>query len=368
MPTGNSTRASTEADFLHVLERAGRRRVTLENLWKAADAVLGRSGGEDRRWQLHRLLTHAARGGTLTLPGNAAAGWDRAAVPALPPYVMLSSVASVPRAPDVPPNHPWHPLLACLADTALTIGAREWLRLDAWLKKGGRNTLPPVPLRERSWEIFGDEKALDGVLMRKPFREGALNAFSLLRAFPTPEPFAPVVCSAAHGRPLLVTENAAPFASLANWNGSAARWSAVVYGRGNSFSTASVGLPLLCALHGTSTVEYAGDIDGNGLRIPVSQVSSLASVGIRLSPCIFLYEAMLETFSSAEFSPLPAGPWSAECASGWLSESLFERVSVVALEGRRIPQECLGTAWLDTRISAEPALASLALGTHRGAR
>lgn len=317
----------------------GRARVLLSEAWSAFAAVHGAHFPGDRRREMRSLIEAAAAAGRLRFPADRRDAWDRAAVPALPVFVTLRRSAEEPaKAAEEP--HPWAAELSFLADRRGLVGRAEWLAVDAWLKAGGRSA-QPVPVRERSWEVLRDEKALDAFLQRKPFTDGRLDGHALLRCHDTPEPMSAAVCGAAGGESLLVVENTAAFHSLAAWNATHARWSAVAYGRGNSFRSGWQGLPDLCRSMGTATAEYVGDIDGAGVAIPFGCVEALARSGVSLVACRWLYAGMLECGGGGV--PAPGGMWNPGAAATWLPNGVRDGVLALAAAGRRIPQEAFGT-------------------------
>lgn len=324
----------------------GAAKVRLPRLWDAFAKVLGTSFPGNRRQTLHDLIDVAIAQGNLVVPGPSAAGWDRGATPALPPYVTIvrakaSSVARVMR-------HPWSPQLAFLEDAPSGTGQAEWLKIDAWLKVSTK-LKTAVPKRERSWEIFGDEKLLDSaVFNRKAFTSGRLDGMKLLKCFDTPEPLAPSVCAEAHGRPLLVVENTAAFSSLSAWNREAGEWSAVVYGRGSSFATSWTQLHDIAKEVATGDVLYVGDIDGNGFEIPARLAVSIRQAGLTFEACEWLYHGMLDVASGLE-SPT-SNPWKlSDAGRAWISRDLAEDVSALGKASLRVPQECYGTTALLSR-------------------
>lgn len=330
--------------FMSALVAAGRgrRRIPLHIAWEAFAAVHGDQVPGDRRREMRSLFDQVAAAGSITLPAADGKAWDRSALPHLPAFLLTAEV-QIEAAARSFRTHPWAPELSFLADAIALPGQANWLAFDAWLKKSGRDAIP-APIPERSWEIFADEKALNPFLRRQPFASGRLDALALSRSFDAPEPLTATLCAAAHGRPVLVVENAAAFHSLGAWNAQRHRWSAILYGRGNSFGTAWQALPQLCAEHGTQVVEYAGDIDAAGLAIPYARVGDLARHGLTLEACAWLYGMMLRHGGMGQETG--RGAWILKDASRWLPPDIRGRVSELASRGLRVPQEAFGTTQL----------------------
>ena len=71
-------------------------------------------------------------------------------------------------------NSPWEPALAFLRRSRLSISFAELRQLNTFLKLGQSPTRL-VPIKERSLQIFGDEKRLDAYCFRPLFRPGRLD-------------------------------------------------------------------------------------------------------------------------------------------------------------------------------------------------
>jgi hypothetical protein len=137
-----------------------------------------------------------------------------------------------------------------------------------------------VPLRERSLEILGDEKALDRLQLTDLFAPGRL-ALGLLAARRVAPPFHTVRVSG--GPILLVVENSDTFDSLRTaLQSRPERVGLVGWGAGAAF-TASV-LSLDAAAEGITDIAYFGDLDRNGLRVPATASRVAAANGLPPRP------------------------------------------------------------------------------------
>jgi hypothetical protein len=108
----------------------------------------------------------------------------------------------------------------------------EWLKTDPNLDVIG-------PIKERSLEIFGDEKRLDQL------RDGMTTLFGQLtlaalgcRVCPIPLPFE-AGPAFARGQSILIVENNDTWASFSEWNRSAGRFAAVAYAGRTPLSVAA---------------------------------------------------------------------------------------------------------------------------------
>jgi hypothetical protein len=162
----------------------------------------------------------------------------------------------------------WRPELAFADDVSATW--HDALNaIQKWLRNGG-TIAAPVALRERSVEIFGDEKYLDGLLGTQLFSPGRLS-LDLLHCY---LPSVPICVETIHfdskKRPLLVLENQTTFDSLRRWNQEHRGYSAVAFGGGTAFVSSCRSLSCHLASDGCSgSLLYFGDVDPKGLWIPV---------------------------------------------------------------------------------------------------
>jgi hypothetical protein len=203
MNDGLSVRASRLAALVRAWPRI---RVPLLDLWRLLDQADPASRMDaGRRTTLAGLLTELADAGVISLPS--ARSFDRTERPPLPRFV------TVPR-PDAemtkPPDVLWHPALCWVPDTRLTPSQLDTLvAINTWLFRS-RDDLE-VPVRERSLEIFGDEKALDRLLLTTLFGPDRLSLPLLRARRATPRMFTQTV---GDGDELLVAENSDTVDSL----------------------------------------------------------------------------------------------------------------------------------------------------------
>jgi hypothetical protein len=192
--------------------------------------------------------------------------WEGSALPALPRWVKLPRETVSAEKPDLC-TIPWAPELRFLATTRVFVPLADLLKLQDFFARGGRER-PSVPIKERSLEVFGDEKRLDQLVRGSAlFGDGRLTPEKLgcfivskpLPWTPGPKPEGPV----------LVIENAATWHSYCQWNAERKLFNAVVYGCGNRFVDGILSLrEILAALGGMRPVLYFGDLDPQGLLIP----------------------------------------------------------------------------------------------------
>jgi len=332
----------------------GRLRVHRAELWRAfqlahpAEAVAG-----DARDRLLHRLRELASGGQLRLPADRGAGWDRSARPALPEWVTIARAAPAPRPVD-PAAIPWAPELAFVASTP-GVDLEAALAIQAFLATGGR-ARPRVPMRERSVQLFGDEKRLDRLVRGALFAPGRLD-LATLRCFSMAPPLALEQGPAsAAGRPCLVVENHHTWWSFCAWNRRVGAYAAIAYGAGGGFGRDAVqALIETCQAREISTVAYFGDLDRDGLRIAWRAAAQLAAASpLRLVPATRWYARLLTRASEAS---LPSGaPIVVEPeVLAWLPPTLRPALDALFERGVRVPQELVGTEQLDAEGAEDPA-------------
>jgi hypothetical protein len=239
----------------------------------------------------------------------------------------------------------WEPALAFLREARVNIPFEELRRLNEFIQREGTGG-EVVPIKERSLQIFGDEKRLDQLLASALFREARLALRRDLRCEQIGMPFGwkrgPAVAAA---QPIIVLENAATWHSYCRWNSDAGLFSAVIYGDGNRFVDGLRYLPdLFAELGGARRICYFGDLDPQGLLIP--QEASTRNRAANLPPVephLWSYRALLE------FGETHAQPWEGETPSptlcDWL-EDCGEAARRIFARGRRLAQEHLGWEFL----------------------
>lgn len=238
----------------------------------------------------------------------------------------------------------WDPALEFLRTARVRLLLSDLQALNTWIARYPVVTCT-VPIKERSLEIFGDEKRLDGLVNSALFGPDKLT-LNRLGCFLVPEPLAwkrgPAV---AADQPVLVLENAATWHSYARWNAEHGGFSAVVYGCGNRFRES---VPFLAEifreLGGPRRVFYFGDLDAAGLRIPRMADERAISLGLsRVEPHLWSYWQLLDWGKSGgadlAITQDPSDLLAADLA--WLGE-LGEPAAELLRSGRRLAQEAVG--------------------------
>jgi hypothetical protein len=286
----------------------------------------------DRSTRLLAALRELEQQGAIRLP--ASSSWDNRGNPALPLFVTL--VREADRDTRDYSFEPWLPEFGFwpqLSGNQL----EDAKAINDWLLRR-RAAFLPVPLKERSLEIFGDEKRLDA-LRSGAFLFGGRMALAAIGAFHVPAPL-PYRQAMSESTRLLVVENHNSFWSFSEWNKTAGRYRAVVYGAGNGFSGA--GEALVQVVHEVcgEDIEYLGDLDPKGMHIPLDFNRLARNWGVGVSPAVEWYDWLLER---GRQRTKPSGQIALdESAVRWLGEQMGTKLIALWKEGLWIPQESLG--------------------------
>jgi hypothetical protein len=321
-------------ELIASLRALRRKRITLEELrgsWLTLHPE--QLQHPERDALLLAALEELAQSGELLLP--APASYEQRGNPCMPKFVTLRNTLP-PRAREDWTSIPWVPELGFW--TTLTESELHTAKaVNAWLLRR-RGRFLSVPLRERSLEIFGDEKYLDSRVRTDALFAGRLP-LATIGAFIVPHPV-PYRAVQAPGRPILIVENHHTYWSLAEWNHETRRYAAVVYSSGHALGTRSEALEAVIRECNANGAQYFGDLDPLGIFIPLR--FNLTST-LRLQPAHDLYRMSLEIGTRRNEVARLAGDEAA--AAEWLPAYAIELASLWT-SGRWIPQESIGTEQL----------------------
>jgi hypothetical protein len=262
-----------------------RRRVTLIELWRILDQTDPASRtSSTRRALLADARASLAAAGQITLP--ASRSWDRTEQPHLPRFVTVPS-------PDnaVPETKAiiWHSTLSWADGEQLTSNRRQLLgQVNQWVHTNRDPSV--VPMRERSLEIFGNEKTLDRLTLTNFFGPGRLT-LDLLRCRRVAPRF--TTEEVGGGDLLLIAENSDSFDSLTEVLKTSAHHNVglVGWGAGTAFEASVLSISRLT--RPVREVAYFGDLDEKGLQAPHNAAALAAQQNLpAVRPAIGLYEAL----------------------------------------------------------------------------
>jgi hypothetical protein len=320
-----SPRAAALAELLR--GRLGKR-VSLDELWGLFDRVAPElQGSAQRRALLSEAVAELVDAGVL-------APWrsDDGGRPPLPRSVRWVEAAAAPARTRRAVM--WHPELSWADGLRLSEAQVVMLeKVNRWLFANG-STSRPAPLRERAYEICGDEKAFDG----GPLFGGSLT-MEVLRAYRPRLPLPAV--RIGPGPDLLVAENGDTFDSLrrtlAARPGSIGR---VAWGAGAGFESSVLSLAEADDL--PAAIHYFGDVDTVGLRIPASASALALEAGLpAVRPAVRLYtELFMVGHPQDRQTPMPRER--ARKFAAWLAPQHQEVAASLLESGHRLAQEAVG--------------------------
>lgn len=295
------------------------------------------------RSRLRELLDRLALDERLELPKGREC-WDVSALPALPRWVKLPRETVSEEKIDIR-SIPWSPELRFLTSSRVFVPLADLLKLQEFFAHGGR-AREVVPIKERSLEIFGDEKRLDQLMRGSAlFGNGRLTP-QTLRSMVVAEPL-PWTRGSNHDGPLLVVENAATWHSYCRWNAERKQFSGIVYGCGNRFVDGVSSLnDIFFALDHPCRVFYFGDLDPQGLLIPLEASGRAQAAGLpAIEPHLWSYEQLLK-LGAGHGQPFDGEPPSPSVCD-WL-QSLAQPARNLFAANQRIAQEHVGWEFLQT--------------------
>lgn len=315
-----------------------RRRVQLAELWKLLDRAVPSTRLDARRRQiLSDLINELASAEVLSLPS--ARSFDRSEVPELPKFVILRREAATPE-----PGKPviWHPSLAWVPKAGLSRSQLETAGMvNDWLYDNRDQLI--VPARERSLEIFKNEKVLDRLAGSALFAPGRLTLELLRCRRVVPR----LHCeSAGAGNILLVAENSDTFDSLLTVlrNRDDHRVGLVGWGAGAGFEASVLSVSRIDTE--IAEIRYFGDLDEKGLHVPSNAAALAESSGLPpVRPADALYGAMFQRAEPQQGQRKLAHATAVDLAS-WLAPAHQPDAVRLLTAGERVAQEAVGLSYL----------------------
>jgi len=264
--------------------------------------------------------------------------FDRTAFPPLPAYVTRP--ARPPPDGQVGPVV-WHAELSWAAEAAdaglLSAGEQRFLgHVNRWLPSR-RGVV--VPLRERSLDVFGDEKAVERRLLGPVFGPGRLSL-----EFLECEPVWPPVHQQVFGPGAwLLVENYTTYVSLARCAAESGFGGRVVWGAGTQVGTRLAALALAADTQAPPALWYFGDVDAGGFRVARTATRRVAELHFPpLEPARPLYALAVELGRQRPDPDSPGAADVAEWAARWVGGSVGDTVAAVVAARQRIVQETVG--------------------------
>jgi hypothetical protein len=322
------------------------RRVPLQDLLVAAASV-DRTAAAAVGWRARILvaITALADEGAIELPRTR---MDRTAQPPLPAYVTRPAAERPQRQSHS--SVVWHADLAWAAELddrgTLSPAERRFLVVvNTWLprRRGIR-----VPLRERSLDLFGDEKVLEKWVLGSLFAPRRLT-FELLETYPC---WPPVEQTRLGSGAWLLVENYTTYRSISDRAEQLDFDGRIVWGSGNQVGTR------LSALVATTPPPgrcwYFGDIDAGGVRAARLAVTRAAELGLPpLAPARGCYRLALHHGTARQSGRTPPAADAVTWARAWFGGVLGDDAVDVLVAKQRIVQEYVGVEVLAGTVLAD---------------
>lgn len=321
--------------FLERLRTEPRMRVELHDVQRHFyGAFPEMQSSPERGARLLEALKELEAQGMVTLPARG--GWELIGDPPMPKWVSVSRVGTKRREPRDFSTIAWVPALGFWPNLRPSqLADLECINRFLLQRRGPMRT---VPIKERSLQIFGDEKRLDHLRTGETLFGGQLT-LAALGAMPIAPPL-PYRKADAPGRPVLVVENHNTFWSFGEWNQDNRVYSAVVYGEGEAFRSTGAALGQVLREVEGSGAYYFGDLDVKGVRIPLDFNESAHSGSPAVQPATELFAWLLTNGRRREKLECKSG--SLTSAQAWLGLELGASLHAVWQDGLWIPQEALG--------------------------
>lgn len=308
----------------------------------------GISAGTLQRERFNAALQKLVAQSHVRLPVQSS-GWDSSVRPSLPRWVRLTREQKGTAAFDHK-TYPWEAELQWLANQTDISNPSTWLSLNEFFRHDGASC-PLVPVKERSCQIFGDEKQLERVLRIRAAVAAGMTAASF-RCFhvshvPVHRTFPDCPTSA-----ILISENEAGFDSHCRVNRVRPRYRTIIYGKGEEVLKSAEFISQVALEGNVAAVEYIGDIDQNGLSMPQRLNARLAQSHrtVHVVPLVFAYEHLLK---DVVFPPGEPAPVSGALVA-WLPEPLASKAELLLKRRERRAQELVGWDFLATHESISP--------------
>lgn len=334
--------SSSAACLAATLNAAPHHRIEQATILTAfGQACPGTAGTTQGRPVLSALLDELADHHLIELPRSRDA-WDTTQPP-LPRWLRLPKVTETRPSRTTAPVL-WRHELSWANTATLTTAQTETLKtINRWLRDtdGDDRRRTVIPMRERSLEIFGDEKRLDALTSSTLFAPGRLT-LATLSAQRIPPPLA--YNRVGDGGIVLVIENSDTFETVSTLLADdCGRVGHVAFGGGHAFEAS---ITRIAKLKGVTDIAYYGDLDDDGLTIPQrANASATASQLPPIRPAHGLYQLLLSKNHQGP-APKRVEPLTAERRVSWLPAPIRRPAADILTAGNRLAQESTGTLTL----------------------
>ncbi len=296
----------------------------------------------DRNKFLRERLDALAALNVIEFPAAKRKNWDNSSRPPLPLWVTQRTGRLL--QPIDPFSIAWVPELSFCARLRNRAQLEAAIKINDYLINNRHLLAELLPLRERSLEIFGDEKRMDSMIINGHFFGGKLS-LAALGAVSVAAPI-PFEFSGHKSKRILIVENHHTYWSMCQWNKSEPHYSAVVWGGGNAVLRNIEGVAqLVNQLEGTG-IDYFGDIDLRGLQILQATITGLkTNYSIDASAAHSFYNWLLQHGQRCSSGVSPEPELIRPTITNFPAAAAGQIVALIA-SGKRIPQESLNSRQL----------------------
>ncbi|WP_028193270.1 Wadjet anti-phage system protein JetD domain-containing protein [Salinispora pacifica] len=325
-------------------------RIPLGILRTAAHAAdLSLAGDPDARRKLAGALDELTVAGIIRKPAAATrAAWDHTLQPPLPNWVQRPVAERPPTAGPATVTTTWHARLAWAATFVATERPtdNELALLHAANRYLAEHQPPEiVPMRERSWELLREEKALDTLSRGRLF---AANRLTLADLHCERIPLPLVQWQIGDGPAALMVENHTTAHSLAHWLPADGSVGTVIWTGGSQLPQILASIPA----DWTRPLHYYGDLDLRGIEIAADGDHHSQALGLGpLTPASNLYRLLLDVGTPIKPRTRARLIAADHAILNWFPPDLRTPIGVIIAAGLRIPQEATGRSQL---ISIDP--------------
>ncbi|GAA2531575.1 Wadjet anti-phage system protein JetD domain-containing protein [Pilimelia columellifera] len=334
-------------------------RIPVNVLRTAAHAAdLSLAGHPDARRRLAAALDELTSAGLIRTPAaTTRTAWDHTLQPPLPNWVQRLTAQRAPITLPAPVTTAWHARLAWAA--AFVASERPTDNELALLHAANRYLAghqPPeiVPMRERSWELLREEKALDALIRGRLF---AANRLTLADLHCERIPLPPVQWQVGDGPAALLVENHTTAHSLACWLPANGSVGTVIWTGGSQLPQILASMPA----DWSRPLSYYGDVDLRGIEIAADGNHHAQALGLGpLTPASNLYRLLLEVGAPVKPKTRARIIAADHAILNWFPPDLRAPIGVIIAAGQRIPQEATGRSQLSNIDPNEFALCGAA--------
>lgn len=248
----------------------------------------------------------------------------------------------------------WHPEIDFAQHMESYSQFEKMKKIDTFLKNKS-NLIIPISEKERSLQIFGDEKILSSFVNNISIKQ--TDIYHILKCYKTYEPLMGFNFPKCKTNKIIFIENRDTFFNLSKvcYSLKNPPYRDVYYGQGINFQNNILSLPFYC--DSNSIIEYFGDIDYSGFSIPIKAQKNLKLSGhiYKIQLASILYDNLIQIHQKCGFIfHSKEKEKDLDDILETLSSSTQKIINIILREGNRVPQELLNLVELYKCFSQDP--------------